>query len=112
VGDVSHGRSNASSGRREEAEYQKYRARYEQLREDLLRRDRQAQTDPFLLQRWPLERKVFADRVQQALTEWEVFGHKSDVEARGSTIRQKAGPDEGPVEDESGVEKPPAPENY
>jgi hypothetical protein len=112
VGEVSRGQSNASFGRGEEEEYEKYRARYEQLRDDLMRRDRQAQTDPFLLQRWPLERKVFADRVQQALTEWEVFGHKSDVETRRSATRPDTGSDEGSVDDDSGVEKPPAPEDY
>jgi hypothetical protein len=109
VRDGSRGRSGESADRAELRDYQEYRAQYEQLRDDLMRRDQHAQSDPLALQRWPLERKVYADRVQQALTEWEVFGHKSDVEARGLTGRLEAVPDERPAEDDCGVERPPVP---
>jgi len=111
VGEESPIGSNASDKPTNEQEYRKYRARYEQLRDDLMRRDRQAQTDPFALQRWPLERKAFADRVQQALTEWEVFGHKCEIEASGSTMRHEGDHKAGPHDASGGAQQSLAPED-
>jgi hypothetical protein len=61
--------------------YKHYRAEYERRLKDLQRRDREVHRDPFELQRWPMERKVLADRVDQAMKDWEVLGFKSEVEA-------------------------------
>jgi hypothetical protein len=84
MGDIPPGDPVQRNGPEEEGAYEKYRARYEHVRDELMRRDRQVQGDPFAMARWPSERKVFADRVEQALTEWQVLGHKSAVEARRS----------------------------
>jgi hypothetical protein len=62
-------------------DYERYRAEYERLRDDLQKRDRRAEQDPVTLQRWPRERKAFADKVDQALLNWETYGHRAQVEA-------------------------------
>ena len=60
-------------------DYERYRAEYERLRDDLLQRDRRAKQDPFTLQRWPRERQAYADKVDQALLNWETYGHRAQV---------------------------------
>lgn len=73
--------------------YAQYRARYEWRREQLRRREAEVQQDPVALQNWPMERKSFADGVEQALRDWETLGHKSEVEA--ATAADGARPREG-----------------
>jgi hypothetical protein len=68
--------------------YERYRAEYERRRAELIRRDAEAQQDPVALQRWPRERKALADAVDQALRDWEVLGHKAQVEAADAAERR------------------------
>lgn len=54
------------------SEEERLRRRFERLHLDLLRRDAEAHRDPLALQRWPRERKTYADRVDTARLEWEL----------------------------------------
>ena len=62
---------------------ERLRRAYLELHDDLLHRDREAQRDPKALQRWPMERKAYADRVDGARQEWESHDHRRPVDGEG-----------------------------
>lgn len=82
-------------------DYERYRAEYERLRDDLLQRDRRAQQDPFILQHWPRERKAFADKVDQALLNWETSGHRAQVEAANGAYGRPGDGEDDEIDDEA-----------
>lgn len=81
-------------------DYERYRAEYERLRDDLLRRDRRAEQDPFTLQRWPRERKAYADKVDRALLNWETYGHRAQVEAASGALGRPGDGEHDEIDDE------------
>lgn len=85
----------------EKEEYERYRAEYERLQDDLLQRDRRAEQDPFTLQRWPRERKAFADKVDQALLNWETYGHRAQVEAASGAHGRADDGEQDEIDDEA-----------